>query len=99
MVAQWPERFAGLGTLPMQDVNAAIAELERIMVSLGFKGAMINDHINGQSLDAPEFLPFWKAAEQLGALILFHQGGEQLSAHAFGATICPIPLAIWPSVR
>ena len=76
MVAQWPERFAGLGTLPMQDVKAAIAELERIMVSLGFKGAMINDHINGQSLDAPEFLPFWKAAEQLGALILFHQGGE-----------------------
>jgi aminocarboxymuconate-semialdehyde decarboxylase len=76
MVTQWPDRFAGLGTLPMQDVNAAIAELERIMVSLGFKGAMINDHINGQSLDVPEFLPFWKAAEQLGALILFHQGGE-----------------------
>jgi aminocarboxymuconate-semialdehyde decarboxylase len=65
MVTQWPDRFAGLGTLPMQDVNAAIAELERIMVSLGFKGAMINDHINGQSLDVPEFLPFWKAAEHL----------------------------------
>jgi aminocarboxymuconate-semialdehyde decarboxylase len=42
-----PERFAGLGTLPMQDVKAAIAELERCMVKLGLKGAEINDHING----------------------------------------------------
>ncbi len=76
MVQSWPDRFAGLGTLPMQDVKAAIAELERIMVNLGFKGAMIGDQINGQTLDDPTFLPFWKAAEHLGALILFHQGGE-----------------------
>jgi aminocarboxymuconate-semialdehyde decarboxylase len=76
MTKSWPERFAGLATLPMQDVKAAIAELERVMVQLGFKGAMINDQVNGHTLDEPEFLPFWKAAEQLGALILFHQGGE-----------------------
>ncbi len=76
MIRGWPERFAGLATLPMQDVNAAIAELERVMVQLGFKGAMIDDKINGKTLDAPEFLPFWKAAEQMGAMILFHQGGN-----------------------
>ncbi len=74
MVRSWPDRFAGLGTLPMQDVNAAVAELERVMVELGFKGAMIDDHVNGKLLDETEFLPFWRAAEQLGALILFHQG-------------------------
>jgi aminocarboxymuconate-semialdehyde decarboxylase len=78
MTKTWPERFAGLATLPMQDVKAAIAELERVMVHPGFKGAMINDHVNGRTLDEPEFLPFWKAAEQLGALILFHQGGETI---------------------
>jgi len=76
MTKTWPDRFAGLATLPMQDVKAAIAELERVMVHLGFKGAMINDHVNGRTLDDPEFLPFWKAAEQLGALILFHQANE-----------------------
>lgn len=76
MSKSWPTRFAGLATLPMQDVPAAIAELERVMIHLGFKGAMINDHINERTLDAPEYLPFWKAAEQLGALILFHQAGE-----------------------
>jgi aminocarboxymuconate-semialdehyde decarboxylase len=78
MTKTWPDRFAGLATLPMQDVKAAITELERVMVHLGFKGAMINDHVNGRTLDEPEFLSFWKAAEQLGALILFHQGGETI---------------------
>ncbi len=76
MIQTWPDRFAGLATLPMQDVNAAIAELERVMVTLGFKGAMIDDKINGVTLDAPAFMPFWKAAEQMGAMILFHQGGN-----------------------
>ena len=70
---QWPDRFAGLATLPMQNVEAAIVELERSMNQLGLKGAQINDHVNGRTLDEPEFLPFWQAAEQLGALILFHQ--------------------------
>ena len=78
MVQSWPHRFAGLGTLPMQDVGAAIAELERCMTQLGFKGAMINDHVNGHWLDEPQYLPFWKAVEQMDALILFHQANRTL---------------------
>ncbi|HZA23090.1 MAG TPA: amidohydrolase family protein [Dehalococcoidia bacterium] len=73
---RWPQRFAGLATLPMQDVNAAIAELERSVTQLGLKGAQINDHVNGRTLEEPEFLPFWQAVEQLGALIFFHQQGD-----------------------
>jgi aminocarboxymuconate-semialdehyde decarboxylase len=78
MVKAWPKRFAGLGGLPMQDVKAAIAELERCMTQLGFKGVEINDHINGRTLEEPEFRDFWKAAEQTGALVFFHQGGGTL---------------------
>src|SRR2546422_3114498 len=78
MTKAWPTRFAGLGTLPMQDVRGAITELERCMTQLGLKGAEINDHVNGRTLDEAEFRPFWKAADQLGALIFFHQGGETL---------------------
>jgi aminocarboxymuconate-semialdehyde decarboxylase len=76
MIRAWPERFAGLGTLPMQDVVAAIAEMERCMTRLGLKGVEINDHVNGRTLDEPEFRPFWKAAQELGALVFFHQGGD-----------------------
>jgi len=78
MVRARPQRFAGLGTLPMQDAKASIAELERCMVKLGLKGVEINDHINGRTLEEPEFRPFWKAAEQMGALVFFHQAGETL---------------------
>jgi aminocarboxymuconate-semialdehyde decarboxylase len=78
MVRARPDRFAGLGTLPMQDVKASVAELERCMVKLGLKGVEINDHINGKTLEEPEFRPFWKAAEQMGALVFFHQAGDTL---------------------
>ena len=78
MTKSWPTRFAGLGTLPMQDVKTAVAELERCMTRLGLKGVEINDHVNGRTLEEPEFRPFWKAAEQMGALVFFHQGGGTL---------------------
>lgn len=76
MIAAHPDRFAGLGTLPMQDIPSAVAELQRIMRDLRFKGVMVGDHVNGRTLDQPEFFPFWSAAEQLGALVFFHQGGQ-----------------------
>ena len=76
MVRARPNRFAGLGTLPMQDPKAAVAELERCMGPLGLKGVEINDHVNGKTLEEPEFRPFWRAAEQTGALVFFHQAGE-----------------------
>ena len=79
MTKDHPKRFAGLANLPMQDPNRAIAELERSMVELGLKGAMINDTANGVTYDQPQYLPFWRAAEELGALIFVHQrGGDTL---------------------
>ena len=86
---QWPQRFAGIATLPMQDIKAAISELERSVTQLGLKGAQINDQINGRTPNEPEFDPFWKAAEELGALIFFHQKGDDTivaprDIHGFG---------------
>ena len=70
-----PTRFAGLANLPMQDVGESVAELERAVTQLGLKGAMIGDHVNGKTYDEPEFFPLWQAAEQMGAVMLIHQGG------------------------
>ena len=78
MVNERPDRFAGLATLPMQDVGAAISELERSVATLGLKGAMIDDKVNDRTYDDPAYLPFFKAAERLGALIFFHQSGETI---------------------
>jgi aminocarboxymuconate-semialdehyde decarboxylase len=79
MTVDYPERFKGFAQIPMQDVKAAIAELDRAVNQLGLVGAMIDDKVNGRTYDEPEFLPLWKAAEQMGALMFIHQqGGETL---------------------
>lgn len=72
MTRRWPDRFAGLATLPMQDVAAAVAELERAVTRLGLKGAELDTLVNGDNWDDPKFLPLFKAAESLGALLFFH---------------------------
>ncbi len=74
MHRSYPERFIGLGALPMQNVTAAIEELERVMGELGLKGVMVDDHVNGVTYDDQRFLPFWEAVEGLGAVVFFHQG-------------------------
>lgn len=78
MTRDHPNRFMGLCNLPMQDASASIDELERGMAELGLQGAMINDHVNGNTYDDPDFRPFWQAAERLGALIFIHQGDPTL---------------------
>jgi aminocarboxymuconate-semialdehyde decarboxylase len=72
MVRDRPQRFAGLGTLPMQDVKSAIDELERATVKLGLKGAELDTNVNGEQWDEPKFMPFFKAAEQMGAVLFYH---------------------------
>jgi len=67
-----PDRYSGFAHLPMQDAKAAAGELERAMRQLGFVGAMINGHTNGQYLDHPSLYPFWERAEALGAVIYLH---------------------------
>lgn len=74
VVAEHPGRFLGMGMVPMQDVPTAVAELERL-IDLGFKGVILNDHAAGVTYDDPRFEPFFRAAEESGALLFFHQGG------------------------
>ena len=72
MTREFPKRFAGLATLPMQDVKAAIEELERAVTRLGLKGAELDTNVNGAQWDEQKFLPFFKAAEAMGAVLFFH---------------------------
>ena len=81
MMKDYPDRISGLANVPMQNMDAAIAEMERAMTRDGFKGVMINDYINDVTFDDPGFYPFWEAAEKLGALILIHQSRPTVVAH------------------
>src|SRR5262247_2312862 len=72
MTRQWPQRFAGLATLPVQDVGAAIDELDRAVHVLGLKGAELDTLVHGENWDEPRFLPLFKAAESMGAVLFFH---------------------------
>jgi aminocarboxymuconate-semialdehyde decarboxylase len=72
MTRGWPQRFAGMATLPLPDIDAAIAELDRAVNTLGLKGAELDTVVNGRNWDEPEFLPLFKAAEAMGALFFYH---------------------------
>jgi len=72
VVADYPGRFAGLGTLPMQDPDLAVKELERCITKLGLTGIEIGTHVNQWNLDAPEVFQVLEAAQDLNACVFIH---------------------------
>jgi len=83
--ADMPDRFDLFGaTVPMQDVDRAIVEMDRAVDELGFKGLQIGGTINGSNLDEPRFRPFWQAVAAKGIPVIIHPDGYQES-HRFDA--------------
>ena len=81
VVRNYPTRFAGLATIPMQDSDLAAGELDRCVRELGLRGAQIGTHVDANphsvridslNLDNASLQPVWSAAEQLGAAIFVH---------------------------
>lgn len=72
MVAESPQRFVGLGAVPLQDVPQAIDELEAIVGDMGLAGVEIAGSVNGKVIGDPTFLPFFQAAAHLGAAVFVH---------------------------
>jgi 2,3-dihydroxybenzoate decarboxylase len=74
VVGRHPTRFRGFAALPMQDPDAAVAELRRCVDEHGFLGALVNDHTHGRYLDDPVYEEFWSALEELGVPLYLHPG-------------------------
>ena len=72
VVADFPDRFIGLGTVPMQNADLACRELERVVTELKMPGIQIGSHIQGRNLNDPEIFRILEAAEQLGASVFVH---------------------------
>lgn len=71
LVAKYPKNYIGLGTIPMQDTQLAIQELERCK-SIGLVGIQIGSNINDKNLSEPEFFPIFEACERLGMSVMVH---------------------------
>ena len=71
IVGEFPLRFVGLGTVPMQDTALAIKELERCK-SLGLAGVQIGTNVNQLNLSEPQFFDFFNACEELGMAVFVH---------------------------
>ena len=72
MVALAPQRFIGLGAVPLQDIDCALRELEFTVKDLKFAGVEIASHVNGVSIGDARFEPFFAEAERIGAAIFVH---------------------------
>ena len=71
VISDHPDRFAGLAAVALQDPEAAAAKLRRT-VSLGLRGALVNDHTLGHYFDEPQYEVFWNALEELDVPLYIH---------------------------
>lgn len=67
-----PNRFVGLGTLPLQEVDLAIIEAQRAHRDLGLKGFQIGSHVEDFNLSDQRFFPLYEELEKMGAALFVH---------------------------
>jgi 5-carboxyvanillate decarboxylase len=71
-VRRFPERLAGFAAIAPQNPEAAAEELERAVMKLGLKGAVVNGHIRGEYLDDSKYWPIFERAQELDVPIYIH---------------------------
>jgi len=86
LVITRPERFAGMGTVPLQDVDRAIEELRFLRETLKMRAVQIGSCPAGRDLDDPLLFPFFEACRDLGVAVFVHPmqpliGGERLARY------------------
>src|SRR5580765_133154 len=93
IVGKWPDRFVGLGTVPLQDADLAISELIFLSKNLGLRGVEINPSVNGMDLTDKRLMleKFFAKAQELDLVIFMHPigftQGERLLDHYFNNVI------------
>jgi aminocarboxymuconate-semialdehyde decarboxylase len=99
MVKKNPDRFIGLGTVPLQDPGAAIEEMDYCIHTLGLKGLELGTNVNGLGLEDSSFTSFFEKAEQWNVPLFFHPydmiGKERTAKSGLTYTVAmPIELAV-----
>jgi len=71
-VTKGSQRFIGLGTVPLQDIDLSIKEMQRCIDELKLPGVEIGTNVNGKNLGEKEFFSFYEAAERSGCALFIH---------------------------
>lgn len=91
LVRLHPDRFVGLGTVPLQNSDGAVAELRYCREELGFPGIEISTHVEGMEISGQGLEPFWEAVEETGMVVFIHPAGftdrARFAEHYFLNTI------------
>ncbi|MBP1965004.1 amidohydrolase [Paenibacillus aceris] len=90
-VSQYPDRFIGLGAVPLQNPEVAIREMDRCINVLGLKGIEIGTNVNGSNLDDPSLIEFFHMCEQWNVPLFVHpwetMGKERMPRHNLMYTV------------
>ncbi len=78
MVAKHPDRLMGMGTVPLQDPGMAVAELDRTVKELGFRGVELCTNVRGVDLTRAGLEKFFARVEELDVMIFLHPFGTSL---------------------
>ncbi len=85
-----PGQFIAFATLPLQDVEAAVAEAERA-ARAGCRALYVGTNVNGRYLDDPSFAPLWECAVRLRLPVFTHPlnnaGEERMSEWHLGNSV------------
>ncbi len=72
MIATHPDRFWGYATLGFGDIDTSLAELDRCIDTLGFRGLQLYSNLGGKPLDDPRFRPVFARMAELRKPIFIH---------------------------
>ena len=91
LCARHPGRLVPMATVPLQNAEMAVAELERSKRELGMKAVEISTNVNGGEISDPRLAKFWAKAEELDMLVFIHPlgftDGKRLGRHNFNNVI------------
>jgi len=72
LAARHPKRFKGFASIPMDDPDAALRELERTQGDLRMNGVIVLSNINGRALTDPRYRPFFAECDRRRVCVFIH---------------------------
>jgi aminocarboxymuconate-semialdehyde decarboxylase len=87
---KYPDRFCALVSLPVQDPEASVDELDRAVRDRGLRGVMLFSNANGKPLDSKELVPIYEKAAKLDVPLFIHPTSPINASEMYDYRLVPI---------